>query len=82
MKRYELIIKEKNRIIIIRKCNIEKLVHQPEYTYKGFSLTTSLFDMDTFNPTYTQPEEHYVIMTNGDKINLTEKQYKTIKKWF
>lgn len=79
----ELIIqKDENTIIQIRKENIQEVKYQPKYTYKGFTHCLSLQTFETFTPVYTEPESWYVIMTNGSKIDLTEKQYKTIKGWF
>ena len=69
----ELIIKDKNVILIIRKNYVEKLLHFPGTTIKPI--------IETQSPIH-YPEEFSVTMVDGQKYILTEKQYKTIKKWF
>ena len=82
MSKNELIIKKENEIIIIRKENLQRLVHEPEYTHEGFATLTNLRTMEYSAPTYTKLEEYFAVMTNGDKFNLTKKQYQAIKKWY
>ena len=82
MSKNELIIKKENEIIIIRKENLQRLVHEPEYTYEGLAISTGLHLIDTRRTSYTKPEEYFAVMTNGDKFNLTKKQYQAIKKWY
>lgn len=82
MSKNELIIKKENEIIIIRKENIQRLVHESEYSHEGFVMS-SCFGLDcTFKPIFTQPAKYFAVMTNGYKFNLTKKQYQTIKKWY
>lgn len=69
----ELIIKDKNTITIIRKDYVEKLLYFPETTIKP--IVEGIFPM-------YYPEEFSVTMVNGNKYNLSKKQYKTIKGWF
>lgn len=71
MSKNKLIIKKENEIIIIRKDNVQQLVYKPEYSYEGYVISI-----------YTQPEQYFVVMTNGDKFTLTKKQYKAIKQWY
>lgn len=80
----ELIIrKNEDTIYIIRKDRIQQLVHNPKMTYEGFTSHVSLFDWSkTYTPIITRPEEWYVVMDNGNRYNLTKKQYKIIKGWF
>lgn len=61
----ELIIREQNKIVIIRKKYIQELVHIPKRIYEGFTCVTLT---SNFTPTYIQPEEYYVKMVNGDKF--------------
>lgn len=69
----ELIIKDKNVILIIRKNYVEKLSHFPEMTIKPI--------FETQLPIH-QLEEFSVTMVDGQKYILSKKQYQTIKKWF
>lgn len=83
MSKNELIIKKENEIIIIRKENVQQLVHEPEYLYEGFAVPIGLHSIKSFTPLYnSRPEQYFVVMTNGDKFNLTKKQYQVIKKWY
>ena len=75
----ELIIREQNKIAIIRKKYIQELVHIPKRIYEGFTCVTLT---SNFTPTYIQPEEYYVKMVNGDKFFLAKNQYNKIKNWF
>lgn len=82
MSKNELIIKKENEIIIIRKENIQRLVYEPEYLCQGYAISASFASADVVTQPYTQPEQYFVVMTNGYKFNLTKKQYQTIKKWY
>ena len=75
----ELIIREQNKITVIRKKYIQELVHIPKRIYEGFTCVTLT---SNFTPIYSQPEEYYVKMVNGDKFFLTKNQYNKIKNWF
>ena len=75
----ELIIREQNKITVIRKEYIQELVHIQKRIYEGFTCVTLT---SNFTPKYNQPEEYYVKMVNGDKFYLTKNQYNKIKNWY
>lgn len=76
----ELIIREQNKIKVIRKKYIQELVYIQKSIYDEIFTCVTL--TSNFTPNYNQPEKYYVKMVNGDKYFLTKKQYQVIKKWF
>lgn len=76
----ELIIREQNKIKVIRKKYIQELVYIQKSIYDEIFTCVTL--TSNFTPKYNQPEKYYVKMVNGDKYFLTKKQYQVIKKWF
>ncbi len=79
----ELIIrKNEETIYIIRKDKVQQVVHNPKMTYEGFTMYSSPNMIESYTPTFTHPEEWYVVMDNGNRYDLTKKQYKIIKGWF
>lgn len=75
----ELIIREQNKITVIRKKYIQELVHIQKSIYEVFTCVTLT---SNFTPKYNQPEEYYVKMVNGNKYFLTKNQYNKIKNWY
>lgn len=78
-----LVIKpDKNTIYQISKDDIQELKHIPEGDVAGFAMCPTMNISDIHTPIWHYKEEYYVILKNGKRIDLTKKQYNTIKGWF
>lgn len=78
----EFIIKNKDNIIVIRRKQVYKLIHEKEQYIKGLFPTTLSLDGDPVAPMFHFPESYYVVLQNGDKHILNKEQYKELKRWF
>ena len=82
-KTMNLIIRpDKYTIYQISKDNIQELKHIPERDVEGFAICPTMNIKDVYTPKWHYEEEWYVILKGGKRINLTKKQYTTIKGWF
>ena len=78
-----LVIKpDKYTIYQISKDDILELKHIPEHDEVGFASCPTMNISDMYIPKWHCKEEWYAILKGGKRINLTKKQYSTIKGWF
>ena len=78
-----LVIKpDKYTIYQISKDDIQELKYMPERDVEGFAECPTMNISDIYTPKWHFKEEWYVILKNGKRIDLTKKQYNTIKGWF